>query len=37
MIYQNDQMSLIQCGDIVRGIEMVGDVVVIIGFHFLID
>ena len=28
MIYQNDQMSLIQCGDIVRGIEMVGDVVV---------
>ena len=28
MIYQNDQMSLIQCGDIVRGIEMVGHVVV---------
>ena len=28
MIYRNDQMSLIQCGDIVRGIEMVGDVVV---------
>ena len=28
MIYQNDQISLIQCGDIARGIEMVGDVVV---------
>ena len=28
MIYQNDQMSLIQCEDIARGIEMVGDVVV---------
>ena len=28
MICQNDQMSLIQCGDIARGIEMVGDVVV---------
>ena len=28
MIYQNNQMSLIQCGDIVRGIEMVEDVVV---------
>ena len=28
MIYQNNQMSLIQCEDIVRGIEMVGDVVV---------
>ena len=28
MIYQNNQMSLIQCGDIVRGIEMVGDAVV---------
>ena len=28
MIYQNDQMSLIQGEDIARGIEMVGDVVV---------
>ena len=28
MIYQNDQMSLIQCGDVARVIEMVGDVVV---------
>ena len=28
MIYRNHQVSLIQCGDIVRGIEMVGDVVV---------
>ena len=28
MVYQNNQMSLIQCGDIVRAIEMVGDVVV---------
>ena len=28
MIYRNNQMSLIQCEDIVRGIEMVGDVVV---------
>ena len=28
MIYQNNQMSLIRCGDIVRGIKMVGDVVV---------
>ena len=28
MIYRNNQMSLIKCGDIVRGIEMVGDVVV---------
>ena len=26
MIYQNDQMSLIKCEDIARGIEMVGDV-----------
>ena len=26
MIYQNDQMSLIKCEDITRGIEMVGDV-----------
>ena len=26
MIYQNDQMSLIQCEGIVRAIEMVGDV-----------
>ena len=28
MIYQNNQMSLIRCEDIVRGIEMVGDVIV---------
>ena len=28
MIYRNNQMSLIQCGDIVRGIKTVGDVVV---------
>ena len=28
MIYRNNQMSLIQCGDIVRGIKMFGDVVV---------
>ena len=28
MIYENDQMSLIQGEDIARGIEMVGDVVV---------
>ena len=28
MIYRNNQMSLILCGDIVRGIKMVGDVVV---------
>ena len=28
MIYQNNHMNLIQCGDIVRAIEMVGDVVV---------
>ena len=27
MIYQNDQMSLIKCEDIARGIEMVGEVV----------
>ena len=26
MVYQNDQMSLIKCEDIVRAIEMVGDV-----------
>ena len=28
MVYRNNQMSLTQCGDIVRGIKMVGDVVV---------
>ena len=28
MIYQNDQMSLIECEHIARGIEMVADVVV---------
>ena len=28
MIYQNNQMSLIRCEDTVRGIKMVGDVVV---------
>ena len=28
MVYQNNQMSLIKCGDIVRGIKMVGDVIV---------
>ena len=28
MVYQNNQMSLIKCGDIVRGIKMVRDVVV---------
>ena len=27
MVYQNDQMSLIKCEDIARGIEMVGEVV----------
>ena len=27
MVYQNNQMSLIQCEDIVRAIEMVGEVV----------
>ena len=27
MIYRNNQMSLIKCEDIVRGIEMVGEVV----------
>ena len=27
MVYQNDQMSLIKCKDIVRAIEMVGEVV----------
>ena len=27
MVYQNDQMSLIKCEDIVRAIEMVGGAV----------
>ena len=27
MVYRNDQMSLIKCKDIVRAIEMVGEVV----------
>ena len=27
MIYRNNQMSLIKCEDIARGIEMVGEVV----------